>query len=452
MTPRDPESLLAGFVAEGNPSVESYGRLFLYFVQGFLAYRSRMGASARYPGMSSSNGPAMDRLEGFSRVAPLIAAWLHGGRPSNVTPEGDAPIDLLALLRAGIVAGTNPASPEYWGDVRHWQQSIVEAADVALTLWLARKELWDGLSAAEQARAARWLAGVNGKGIPDNNWHLFVAQVNAVLAALDQPSDPAEMQRHYLRAKEFYRGAGWFEDGNIPGRPGFDYYNAWGFHYPLQWLKRIAPDLDSSFIDAAMAEFAADYKHFFGPSGFPIMGRSVCYRMAAPVPLVFAQVDHPLVVTPGEARRALDVTWQYFIRRGALAGGNVTQGYFKADPRLLENYSGPASCLWSLRSLIAAFSLPPDSAFWRAAPEPLPVELGDFELRLPEPDWVLIGNRSAGSIAIRTGRHHDAPLERYRIVDRLLELATRKPRRPKNNAAKYERSHYDSAHPFCDES
>jgi len=452
MAPRDPERLLSDFVAEGAPSPESYARLFLYFVEGFLARRSPMGATARYPGMFSYNGTAMDRLEGFSRTAPLIAAWLHGGRPSSVTSEGGVPIDLVELLRSGIVAGTDSASPEYWGDTKHWGQSIVEAADIALTLWLTRDDLWNGRGAAEQARIARWLIQVNGKRIPDNNWHLFVAQVNAVLAALGQPSDPDEMRRHYLQAKSFYCGAGWFRDGNMPGGPFFDFYNAWGFHYHLQWLKRIAPDLDSDFIDTALAEFAVNYKHFFGPQGFPIMGRSACYRMAAPVPLVFAQEDHPLLVSPGEARRALDVTWQYFIRRGALSRGNVTQGYYSADPRLLENYSGPASCLWSLRSLVAAFSLPPDSPLWCSAPEPLPVERGDFELQLPQPGWVLVGNSKAGSVTIRTGHPHDPPLEAHRILDRLAEQVTRKPRRPKNHAAKYERSRYDSNHPFCDES
>ncbi len=392
---RELKHLLTDFVREGNPSAESYGRLFLYFLEGFLACRSPMGATARYPGMFSSNGRAMDDLEGFSRLAPMIAAWLHGGRPSDITLEGRGSVDLVDLLRTGIVAGTDPASREYWGDIKHWGQAVVEAADVALTLWLTKSQVWNGLAAAEQERIGRWLGQVNGKRIPDNNWHLFVAQVNAVLAALDQPSDPEEMQRHYLRARSFHIGDGWFKDGDMPGRPSFDYYNAWGFHYQLQWLRRIAPGLDPEFIDTALAEFVGNYKHFLGPRGFPMIGRSACYRMAAPVPLIFAQEDRRCAVSPGEARRALDVTWQYFIRNGALAQGNVTQGYFRADPRLLENYSGPASCLWSLRSLIVALSLRPDSPFWIAAPEPLPVERGDFELQLRQPGWTLIGNHKS---------------------------------------------------------
>ena len=443
------DSLARAFADAEAPTRPHYEGLFTYFLAGYLAHASPRGATARYPGMPSANGPAMDRLEGFSRIAPLLAAWLHGGgQPAVRLPDGRS-VDLAARLREAIVAGTDPESPEYWGDIKHWGQAIVEAADIALALWLARGPVWDRLDPAQQAQAARWLAQVNGKRIPDNNWHLFVAQVDAVLAALGQPVDGSAMASHYERAKSFYRGNGWFEDGAMPGRPSFDYYNAWGFHYQLQWLARIDPALDARFIDESLAGFAARYRYFFGPQGFPIMGRSACYRMAAPVALVFAQAAHPEVVSPGEARRAVDTTWQYFIRNGALAEGNVTQGYFGTDARIVENYSGPASCLWSLRSLVAAFALPADSAFWTAPPEPLPVERGDFELQLAEPGWVLVGDRRSGAITIRTGHPGDPPLEPHRLTDRMLTLLTGKPRRPKNHAAKYYRSRYDSARPFC---
>lgn len=445
----DLEPLLDDFKSTAPPGVRSYERLFAYFLEGFVAHRSPLGASARYPGMFSYNGPRMDRLEGFSRVAPMLAAWLHGGRSPRPEVPGGASRDLVEILSSGMLAGTDPTSREYWGDTKHWGQSIVEAADLALVLWLTKGELWERLAAAERAAICRWLLQVNGKRIPNNNWHLFVVQVNAVLKALGEKHDAQELASHYAHAKAFYAGSGWFRDGDMPARPAFDYYNAWGFHYHLQWLRRIMPGLDSGFIDESLAQFCAVYRYFFGPEGFPIMGRSACYRMAAPVPLVFAQESHPCVVSAGEARRALDVTWQYFVRRGAVARGNVTQGYFDGDPRLLEDYSGPASCLWALRSLVAAFALRPESAFWTTAPEPLPVEKGDFELRLPQPGWILRGSRSTNSIVIKTAHEDNPPLESHKLLDRILEQFTRKPRRPKNHEAKYCRSHYDSAVPFC---
>lgn len=442
------EDLLAGWRTAAAPTHAHYEGLFRYFVTGFAVRRSRLGAHADYAGMMSYNGPAADRLEGFSRMAPLLAAWLHGQRPQRVLLAEGTPVDLVELLTTGVLAGTDPASDEYWGDIRHWGQAIVEAADIALALWLAREQVWARFTRDERTRVARWLAQVNGKNIPDNNWHLFVVQVNAVLAALGEPHDDAAMEQHYQRAKSFHRGAGWFRDGERAEEPGFDYYNAWGFHYHLQWLRRMAPDLDPAFIDTALREFVGVYRHFIGPVGLPMLGRSACYRMAAPAPLLLAQATQPTVIAPGEARRALDAVWQYFLRRGAVRGGNVTQGYFGPDRRLLEDYSGPASCLWSLRSLVAAFALPEEHALWQAEPTPLPVERGDYRIPIAVLGWTVAGDRASGAITVETGQSGDPPLQDAGAFDRLRGLFTRLPRRPKNTAAKYERSSYDSRSPY----
>jgi hypothetical protein len=446
--PHAAELMLEEFRRHDAPSCEAYASLFRYFMTGFAARRSALGAGADYAGMDSYNGPAMDRLEGFSRVAPLVAAWLHGGRDAAIDLPGGESLDLVAVLKSGLLAGTDPASPEYWGGIKHWGQAIVEAADIALALWLSRDVLWNALAAHERQRIGDWLIQVNGRRLPDNNWHLFVVQTNAVLASLEMPYDAAALQTHYERSKSFYRGNGWFTDGELDDAPGFDYYNAWGFHYQLQWLRRILPEFDSQFIDGALREFVAVYRYFIGPAGFPMMGRSTCYRMAAPVPLVFAQERHPDVVSAGQARRALDVIWRHFISRGALRRGNVTQGYFRTDARVIESYSGPASCLWSLRSLVAAFALPDNSDFWQSPPEPLPVELGDYRIEVAPPGWTIVGNQASGTVTLLTGHKGFPPLAAMSQGEKLLGLFFEKPPRPKNIPAKYCREKYVSTSPY----
>jgi hypothetical protein len=294
-----------------------------------------------------------------------------------------------------------------------------------------------------------WLSAANGKETADNNWHLFVVLVNAVLIALQAGGDRDEMAHRYTRFKSFYRGEGWFSDGP---HDKFDYYIAWGIHYPLHWLRLLDPTWDAGFLRRAQREFGISFRYFFGPAGFPILGRSVCYRLAAAAPLVQIQNTDPDCVTPGEARRALDLTWRYFARHGALRDGTLTQGYGAADPAMLDNYSGPASCLWSLRSLVAALSLPVDSPFWISRGDPLPVERGDFALTLKPPGWTVVGTRASGEIAVerRSGYQDTADvLQPYpawrRAVDRLLGRA----RRPANLLAKYELRRYSSLHPFC---
>jgi len=102
------------------------------------------------------------------------------------------------------------------------------------------------------------------------------------------------------------------------------------------------------------------------------MGRSICYRTAVPVPLIAATLLDSGQLPVGRAVRGLDVVWRYFVANGSLRDGALTQGYFKADPRLLDPYSGTGSCQWGLRSLVLAFMHPAGDRFWSASEEPLP--------------------------------------------------------------------------------
>jgi hypothetical protein len=286
-------------------------------------------------------------------------------------------------------------------------------------------------------------------------------------------ADADERKRRWERIEAFHLGRGWFRDG--PGG-AVDYYNAWGFHYALHWLRRIDPESVPASLDGILESFVDGYRHLLGPAGFPVMGRSVPYRLAAAVPLVLSQ--HPpagsaeadqaaggkaprgpgrRVVSPGQARRALDATWQHFVRRGAVRGGTLTQGYHGPDPRLLDNYSGPAGPLWSLRSLVAAFALDSRDPFWSARPEPLPVEEGSFRVRLAEAGWTVEGDAGTGIVQIAVGGTEGRdevksggrpiPLEPYPLPTRLRAAAHGRPLRPPNEEAKYGRRRYASTGP-----
>jgi hypothetical protein len=448
------EALLLPFKSNQRvPSRDDYTKLFQYFIEGFIIYQSPAGARAYYPGLPMIQGGDMASLEGFSRIAPLVAAWMYGGRTKYIKLSNGWTIDLVELLRSGIVAGTDPGSGEYWGSIRHYQQSIVEAADIALVLWLSRGSVWASLSPDQRSNVGAWLFQVNGKKVPDNNWHLFVVQVNSVLAALNAGYDIDSLTRHYTRAKSFYIGGGWFKDGDSKEHSPFDYYNAWGFHYHLQWLARIRPELDTNFINQALGDFILTYKYLIGPEGFPVLGRSVCYRMAAPVPLIFGQSIHPDRVSQGEARRALDSTWQNFISHGAVHAGSITQGYCGSDARFLDPYSGQASCFWSLRSLVAAFALPDEASFWQVTPEPLPVEKGSYRIQIKPVGWTILGNKEKRSISVlmstNTMTMQTAKLETTGLIDRSIEYVTGTAHRPENYQAKYGLSEYSSDKPYC---
>lgn len=442
------ERLKQTFLNDSMSEQDRYSYLFSYFVSGFLYYRARDLAHAYYPGARSNHGANIDAMEGFSRILPMISAWISAKRPPAIrTLDGDR-ISLAEVSRAGLLAGTNPKSKGFWGHVHHGDQRIVEAADLALSIWLLRDQVWPQLSLSERKAVAVWLSEVNEKMLPDNNWHLFPVLVNAILHSLGYPSAQGLARAHYNRLKSFYRGNGWFSDG--PGRV-FDYYNAWGIHYALFWLSVVDPQWDSDFIDKSLSDFLQNYKFLFSTHGFPITGRSICYRMGAPAPLVAGAARGLEGVTPGMARRALDCVWRYFIAKGAVRQGRPTQGYWEDDLRLLDNYSGPASSLWSLRSLIVAFYCPPESEFWTAPLEKLPVEEGDYDIFIPEIGWRVRGDHCSRDVQIsKVDNANNAPreMQRYGFLGRLAEYATCRPFRPGNNYLRYDLWRYSSLRPF----
>ena len=88
------------------------------------------------------------------------------------------------MLKRGILAGVDPQSSGYWGDVRDKDQRVVEAADIARVLWLTRSQLWDTLSKHERDLIARWLLGAGTAATARNNWILFPVIVDLVLEKL----------------------------------------------------------------------------------------------------------------------------------------------------------------------------------------------------------------------------------------------------------------------------
>jgi hypothetical protein len=446
--PPEGESLLEPF-RTGMATSEAYEGLFRYFLSGFLAYRAPQGQAAHYPGLPSNHGARVDAMEGFTRFAPLAAAWLHSGRPARIQLARGSTVDLPALIRNGLLVGTDPGSPGYWGPTKDRDQRTVEAADVALTLWLTRDSVWERLSPLAKGRIYRWLADGLTREVSDNNWHLFPVFVSLVLRRLGQRVDVAPALQHYARFKTFYRGEGWFSDG--PGKV-YDYYNAWAIHYQLYWIDQVSPAWDPHFIRSTRREFLTGYKHLMGPSGVPIRGRSICYRMAAPAPLVFDYASASASTTAGEARRALDLIWTYFISRGAVREGSITQGYCGPDKRLLDNYSGPASCLWSLRSLIPAFAIPAGDAFWQSAQDSLPIDRGNYRVRVGSIAWTIVGDAATGTTALTADDSLPDSLTNIRPAaawSELKSLLNGQPNRPLNTEAKYQRGTYQSEPPFC---
>jgi hypothetical protein len=438
------------------PAEERFDALFEYFAQGFLRHATPDFERVQYSGTGSLDGYRLNGLEGFARTAPLLAAWVHSGRSRTIVSSQSArEMDIVEILKRGLLAGTDPGREEYWGTIRSKNQRVVEAADVARILWLTRSSLWSTLTPAEREQISSWLDGAARADTPNNNWILFPIVVNLVLAQLEGDTAAsrerlAYAHRQFERYKGFYLESGWFFDPP----DGVDFYNTWSITYELFWIHSIDAAFDPAFITSAIRESADLTAHLISPHGIPIMGRSSCYRTAVPVPLVAASLLEADAATAGEAARALDVVWRYFIANGSVRDGALTQGYFDADRRFLDRYSGTGSCQWGVRSLLLAFMHPSATGFWAGPPTPLPVERADFKRQYPKLGWTVEGHRASGEIVIEIAGNplQHAPTKPYTWFNRTVETLFGRPYRPSNHDVKYKRRHYSSAQPFALES
>ena len=384
---------------------EHWEALLARLTYGYVFAAERQGSPARvlFPDDRRGLPDSVDALESFARMASAWGAWLRNpANPAGLTFQGRE-INLEVLLRQALLDGTNRHNPyTYWGDMDHMSQHIVEAADVAVTVWLSRERVFDRMTGAERAQVMDWLARVDGKQTYFDNWILFPAMAQMVRLKLGYPAPEADLDSRLEQMAAFYRGDGWYADG--PGNE-FDLYNAWmfGWHYLLwAWIDGARrPDHRQLVLDRARA-FLSGFQYFFGANGsYPAWGRSIVYRFSA---VAAFQTGHLLNIAPpdpGLLRRLSSGCIRYFYERGLLDPDEhyIRQGFHGDFPPAGESYISPGSPYWACHGLFA-LTFDRDDPFWTATESPLPVEREDFDLALPAPGFVLSGRRVTGQVIL----------------------------------------------------
>ena len=342
------------------------------------------GADLAIAGRPSDHDRQADRLESFARPLTLAAFWLQ-----SAAQTGDEAFraQIAGWFRAGLVAGTDPAGPHYWGPDASYHQHHVEMGLMAIALQIADRDLWAPLSGTEKAQVARWFATCRGGGIVNNN-HLFMSV--HILEFLGRHgfahrTDRAVITAHLNQLETMHRGGGWFEDGI---NQAFDHYNAYAFHfYGLMWTHLHGahdPARAGRWRDWARL-FVRDYQHFFAASGeHPAFGRSITYRFNClnVFGLVLAEVCTELA--PGMLRRLCTRNLDFFLSRPIYQEqGCLAAGFTDRFDRIVEPYSCAASPYWAAKGFTPLL-LPPSHAFWNEAEQPLPAERGFVHL-MPVP-------------------------------------------------------------------
>lgn len=139
-------------------------------------------------------------MEAFSRplwaLAPL---WAGGGRADAFLP----------IYQRGLVNGTDPDSPEYWGDPNDYDQLFVEMAALACAILETPESVWNPLTDTEKAKLGKWLDTINHHDLPGCNWLLFRVLVNLALDSVGMPCSMQQAAADMAEVDKWYVGDGW---------------------------------------------------------------------------------------------------------------------------------------------------------------------------------------------------------------------------------------------------
>lgn len=354
------------------------------------------GGGARLAIHSTGAGypAATAEMEGFSRVLWGLVPLLMGGGES----------ELWDIVLDGIRHGTDSAHEEYWGEVRDYDQRLVEMAVFGFALAAIPHRIWSPLTQKEQDQLYSWLNQINSHPCYDCNWLFFNVLVNSGFRKIGRPYDAEQLENNLKRMDAFYLGEGWYSDG-INGHS--DYYGPFAIHYyALLYAKLMEqedPERSRMFKERARL-FAAEFIGWFAPDGSALpYGRSLTYRFAQSAfwsALAYADVDgFPAGVVKGVVLRNL--RW-WFSQPIFDAGGVLTIGYAYPNLVMAENYNAPGSPYWALKTFLP-LALGADHPFWKEEELPLP-DIPEVMVQKPA-HLVIVHEPESGHVAAFNSGH-----------------------------------------------
>lgn len=369
-----------------------------------LAALMRPGAAdIPIAGAASDHDKQADRLESFARPLTLAAFFLHSAPHADDRAFREK---ISAWFRAGLVAGSDPKNPAYWGPDASYHQHHVEMGLMSVALQLAEPELWTPLAPPERDQVARWFATCRGGGIVNNN-HLFMSV--HILEFLGKHgyahrTDRTVITAHLNQLETMHRGGGWFEDGI---NQAYDHYNAYAFHfYGLMWsLLHGAQEPARAARWREWARlFVYDYQHFFAASGeHSAFGRSICYRFNAVNVFGLALANGATDVPPGLLRRLCTRNLDFFLSRPIFQEqGCLSAGFTDRFDKIVEPYSCAASPYWAAKGFTSLL-LPPSHPFWTDPEQPLPAERAGGFAHVMRAPGLITRSTPTGDIEILNG-------------------------------------------------
>lgn len=317
-------------------------------------------------------------METFGRLMAGIAPWL--ALPDDGTPEGARRAELRELALKSYAHAVDPKGPDYLGWRGHGQ-ALVDAAYVAESFLRAYDALWMPLDDTTKQRYIAEFTQLRRVDPPYTNWVLFSSIIESFLAKTGAACDEYRVNSAIRKVEEWYTGDGWYADGPSFS---FDYYSSYVFH-PM-YLETLQAMKDSGrytrihypkYYDRALKraqKYSIVLERLVSPEGtFPVVGRSIPYRMAVlqPLALMAWYEKLPAGLTYGQVRNALSsVMHTMFDGKENFNEKNfLTIGFAGRQPNIADWYTNNGS-LYMTSLAFLPLGLPSTHPFWTDAALP----------------------------------------------------------------------------------
>jgi hypothetical protein len=307
-------------------------------------------------------------MEAFGRLLAGLAPWL--ALPDEETNEGRQRKLLREQALQSLVNGVDPASPDYlnWSKEK---QPLVDASYIAQSFLRAPSTLWEPLDLTTRNRFIAEFKGLRRVGPYYNNWLLFAATIESFLLSIGEQHDPLRIEIALQKMNEWYAGDGWYKDGP---QFHFDYYNGFVIHPMLVdildvLVKKAGFDKTKyTFAVRRMQRYGEILERLVSPEGtFPVVGRSILYRLGAFQPLAqLALHDQlPESLPPGQVRSALTAVMRRLFEAPGVftADGWLTLGLAGHQPDTADHYANSGNMYLTAVGFLP-LGLPSSHAFW----------------------------------------------------------------------------------------
>lgn len=309
-------------------------------------------------------------LEAVGRTVCGIAPWLELG--VDDTEEGKLRETYIRLTLKGLANAVDPSSPDYL-DFGTPSQPLVDAAFLAQGLLRAPNQLWGRMDSTARKHLITELKRSRGIKPFNNNWLLFASMVEAALLEFTGECDMQRLTHGVNTFREqWYVGDGVYGDG-----PQYhaDYYNSFVIQPMLTdvlaVMAKYGMDGVADFCsvqEKRFTRYAEQLERLISPEGtYPVVGRSIVYRVGAFHALSQAALTHklPKKVKPAQVRCAMTavINRQFFAPDTFDADGWLRIGFAGSQIKMSESYINTGS-LYLCSSGFLALGLPSSDSFW----------------------------------------------------------------------------------------